>query len=274
MYKTTQLHATPVLGPVPAKATLFAAPVVIHPQLAREDFPACPVLPNFQAVHDLLGQVLGGPSDEQSYVLLDRIVSPSFLAGILKGNQQQMASTLVCGHQLEQEDPFFVVENWISDDGIASSKGVLGFLAGAIYRQEEDPNAIELIAPTEWESSSQRRDIERLLSRGPLLLSHQVLAPTVIEDALMNGFEALCRMHLGFHGGEARAGADFASSGHLLLNVQCGQTRTEFELGAGTISPARMEQLLKRLDAFCANPLRLAADVPRFEDDDEPALVH
>lgn len=273
MFKTTQLHATPILGPVPAKATLFAVPVVIHPQLAREDFPACPVLPNFQAVNDLLGQVLGGPTDEQSYVVLDRLVSPSFLASILQGNQQQMATMLVCGHQLEQEDPFFLVEQWIRDDGIESTKGVLGFLAGAVYRQEEDPTPIELMEASTWHSSSQRHGLETLLSRGPLLLRNEVLAPTGIEDALMNGFEGLCRMYLGLHGGDARADADFGASGRLQLNVNAG-SRTEFELGPGTMSPDRVEQLLKRLHAYRSNPSRLAEDATPRQPEDGTPLLH
>jgi len=276
MLKTIQLHATPILGPVPAKAILFAAPVVIHPQLAQEDFPACPVLPNFESVHDLLGEVLGGPADEQSYVLLDRIVSPSFLANVLKGKQrQQLASMLVCGHQLEQEDPNFLVENWIADDvAIETSKGVLGFLAGAVYRQEEDPNPIHLIDPSEWASSRLRRDVEALLSRGPSLLRHQVLAPTKIEDALMNGFEGLCRMYLDFHGGVARADADFIPTGQLLLSVNTGKVRTQFAVGAGTLPPEHVEQLLNRLAAVSSNPSRLPDD---FEDrllNDEPMLLH
>lgn len=33
----------------------------------------------------------------------------------------------------------------------------------------------------------------RLLSRGPSLLRHQVLAPCAIEEALLHGFEGLCQ---------------------------------------------------------------------------------
>lgn len=265
MFKTSALPDLPILGPVPAKATLFAAPVLIHPQLAREDFPACPVLPSFETVYNQLGTVLAGPQDDQSYLVLDRIVSPSFLASILDGNEMQMTSFLVCGHVLEQEDPLFTIEDWICDEGIEASKGVIGFLVGAAYRQEEDPEPITLIEPGAWMASTQRKRIEAVLSGGSSLQRHQVLAPCAIADALFNGFEGLCRMHLNFHGGDARVDANLMAPGHVVLSVHAGRMCTEFELGANTLSSEQVERLLRNLNGLRHSPFRLP---PQMQADD------
>jgi hypothetical protein len=206
-------------------------------------------------------------------VLLDRIVSPSFLASVLDGNELKMTSLVVCGHVLEQEDPLFTLENWISDEGIEASKGVIGFLVGAVYRQEEDPTPITLIDHADWMASAQRKRIEAALSRGPSLLRHQVLAPCGIEDALFNGFEGLCRMYVDFHGGDARVDADFAGPDRVVLNVQAGRARTEFELGPNTLSSERVEHLLQTLNGLRQSPFRM----PQLPDADDawPArLIH
>lgn len=251
MQNLIEIPETPIYGPVPAKATLFALPVIIHPQLAREDFPADPLLPRFEVVQGALKPLLDGEDNGQSFLVLDRVVSPSFLARALK-DELGLASLLVCGHVHEQEDPCFILENqvadWICDAAIERSKHMLVFVVGAVYRQEEDPAPLTLPHPTYWSNCSPRRQIEAHLSRGPSLLRNSVLVPSAIGDALLNGFEALCRMYVDMHGGDARVDAEFDRAGGLVLHVRAGSVSTEIAFSADSLPVAYVEQLLGRLD--------------------------
>jgi len=248
MFKKLNLDDRLVLGPVPAKGSLFALPVLIHPQLAEQNFPTSPVLPHFSLVHKELARMLDGEDAQQSYVVLDRMVSPSFLSSTLAKNIDQMTSTLVNGHVLEQEDPYFQLEDWITDNGIHKSKHVLGFIAGAIYRRDEDPNDLSLLTPQIWSQSIQKKRIESLLSQGSSMLVHQVLAPSSFEDALFTGFEGLCRMYLNFHGEDAHVDADLKQDGSIVLIVSAGHALTEFDIGTGTLEMPQVEELLQRLN--------------------------
>lgn len=248
MFKKLNLDDRLVLGPVPAKASLFALPVLIHPQLKWQSFPVSPVLPHFSMLHKTLKPMLDGDDAQQSYVVLDRMVSPSFLSTTLASNVDQMTSTLVNGHVLEQEDPYFQLEDWITDNGIHNSKHVIGFIAGAIYRRDEDPSDLSLLTPHIWAQSLEKKRIESLLSQGSPMLVHQVLAPASFEEALYTGFEGLCRMYLNFHGENARVDADLKSDGSIILCVHDGDASTEFEIGTGTLEMPRVEALLWRLN--------------------------
>lgn len=248
MFKKLNLDDRLVIGPVPAKASLFALPVLIHPQLAGQSFPSSPVLPHFSLVHKELARMLDGEDEQQSYVVLDRMVSPSFLSSTLANNIDQMTSTLVNGHVLEQEDPYFQLEDWITDNGIHKSKHVLGFIAGAIYRRDEDPNDLSLLTPQVWSQSIQKKHIESLLSQGSSMLVHQVLAPSSFEEALFTGFEGLCRMYLNFHGEDACVDADLKQDGSIVLAVRAGHALTEIDIGTGTLEMPRVEELLQRLN--------------------------
>lgn len=250
MLKKLNLDDRLVFGPVPAKASLFALPVLIHPQLAGESFPTSPVLPHFAHIHNELARMLDGDDEQQSYVVLDRLVSPSFLSSTLANNVDQMTSTLVNGHVLEQEDPYFQLEDWITDNGIHNSKRVIGFIAGAIYRRDEDPNDLSLLTPYVWSQSAQKKRIESLLSQGSSMLVHQVLAPSSFEEALFTGFEGLCRMYLNFHGENAHVDADFKPDGSIILSIHADHGVTEFEIGTGTLDMPRVEELLMRLNSI------------------------
>lgn len=248
MFKPQFLADLPVVGPVPAKAALIAVPVLIHPQMAQEHFPADPLLPGFERIYNALDEAMGEVAPEQSLVVLDRLISPAWLAkAALKDNELQTASMLVTGHCLEAEDPFFTLENWIVDDGIEASKSVLGFIVGAIYRQEEDPNPVVMLACDAWDGSGYRREIEAALSVGPSLLRHQVLAPAGAEQALMSGFEGLCRMHLQFHGAGASVHTDLRRDGLVVLEIGSGAACRQFLLDPAAMPMHRVETLLRRI---------------------------
>jgi len=255
MFKPLPLDEFAVTGPVPAKAALIAAPVLMHPQLANEHFPADPLLPRYDKVFDALLSAISR-NCTQSLVILDRIVSPSWIAGAcFGGSDVETASKLVAGHCLERDDPFFTLEDWIVDDGISRSKSIIGFIAGAIYRQEEDPEALVLPDPFTWNSSTARRSVEASLCMGSSLLRHRVLAPCAADEALMNGFEGLCRMYLEFHGHGSRVDADFLGANQVLITVHCGPARTEFVIDLSTLPERRVELLLRRLSPLHPNQL-------------------
>lgn len=268
LFKPLPLDEFAVIGPVPAKAALIALPVLIHPQLSHELFPSDPILPRFDMVFDaLLSSV--SYDNSQSLVLLDRIVSPSWLAGACVGGADvETASKLVAGHCLERDDPLFTLEDWIVDDGIVRSKNFMGFIAGAIYRQEEDPDPLTLPEPDRWYDSSARRGVEAGLRIGSTLLRHRVLAPAAADEALMNGFEGLCRMYCELHGEGSRVDADFLGRRQVQVTVHCGGARTDFAIDLSTLPERRVEQLLLRLE-----PLRADARYLRPPEADV-RLVH
>lgn len=262
MFKPLPLEEFAVTGPVPAKAALIAAPVLMHPQLANENFPADPILPKFDQVFGAIHAMVSNDCS-QSLVLLDRIVSPSWLANACVGSADlETASKLVAGHCLERDDPFFTLEDWIVDDGITRSKHIIGFIAGAIYRQEEDPNPLVLPDAGAWPRSAARHDVEAGLGIGTSLLRHRVLAPCAADEALMNGFEGLCRMYMEMHGCGSRVDADFLGRNQVLITVHCGTAaRTEFVIDLSTLPERRVEQLLRRLAPLQASPLLLPLPV-------------
>lgn len=249
MFKPLPLDEFAVTGPVPVKAALIAAPVLMHPQLAGDHFPCDPMLPKYDRIFEAL---LSATSRNctQSLVILDRLVSPSWIASAcIGGADVETASKLVAGHCLERDDPFFTLEDWIVDPGIHRSKHIIGFIAGAIYRQEEDPDALVLPSSLTWAGSCACRTVEGALCVEPSILRHRVLAPVAADESLMNGFEGLCRMYLELHGQGSRVDADFLGCNQLLFTVHCGPARTEFIVDLSTLPERRVEQLLQRLVA-------------------------
>lgn len=269
MFKPLPLDEFAVTGPVPAKAALIAAPVLMHPQLAKDHFPSDPILPKFDRIFEALLSSINR-NCTQSLVILDRLVSPSWVASAcIGGADVETASKLVAGHCLERNDPFFTLEDWIVDEGIHRSKHIIGFIAGAIYRQEEDPEALILPNPQSWNSSSACRSVESALCMGSTLLRNRVLAPCAADEALMNGFEGLCRMYLELHGQGSRVDADFLGRNQVLITVHRGTVRTEFIVDLSTLPERRVEQLLQRLSA-----MQMAFRLAGSEAEDEERIVH
>jgi hypothetical protein len=195
-------------------------------------------------------------------MVLDRLVSPSFLGSVLWEGEDAMTNTLVNGHALEQEDPYFTVEDLILDEAISGSKGIIGFIVGAIYRQDEDPTELTLIDPHGWQSSYSRQRVENILSGGfQSPFRHRVLSPVAFEDALISGFEGLCQMHLQMHGGTSGVEADLLKDGAVSLRITNGQNFTEFIIGPQTLPIDQVELLLKRINLnLCAGQIEPAMD--------------
>jgi hypothetical protein len=251
MFKALPLDEFPIEGPLPIKAALFALPVIIHPQLRAEHFPAAPLLPAYEVIVDGLAQEMAGEDGAQGVMILDRLMSPSWLAKACSdGNEMDTATKLVLGHYMEAEDPHFTLENYVSDQGIEGAKDVLGFIVGALYRQDEDPTPLALLNAQRWTTSALRHRIEAGISVGPVVLRHQVLAPAAADEALICGFEGLCRMYLQWQGAGARVNADFTVNGAVRLDVHTGLVHHEFFLDVATMPPARVERLLARLQGL------------------------
>lgn len=262
MKSEISLQSLVLTGLVPAKARLFAMPVLIHPQLIDASFPMSPALPNFAGIFEHLKGAMTGTDGQQSYMVLDRIVSPSFLGSVLWEGEDAMTNTLVSGHALEQEDPYFTVEDLILDDAITGSKGIIGFIVGAIYRQDEDPTELTLIDPHGWQSSYSRQSVENILSGGSQSpFRHRVLSPLAFDDALIAGFEGLCQMYLHMHGGASVVEADLLNDGAVALRVTNGPNFTEFIIGPQTLPIDQVEMLLKRINSnLCSRQMEPAMD--------------
>ena len=86
-------------------------------------------------------------------------------------------------------------------------------------------------------------------------MRRRVLAPCAADEALMNGFEGLCRMYLEFHGHGSRVDADFLGANQVLITVHCGPVRTEFVIDLSTLPERRVELLLRRLSPLYPNQL-------------------
>lgn len=264
MFKPQFLAEFSVMGSWPAKAALIAAPVVVHPQIAGEHFPADPILPSFDRVYDAFCDSMSEVAPDQGLVLLTQLMSPAWLAkACSKDHEMKIASLLVEGHCREKEDPFFILESWISDGAIEESKGTLGFIVGAVYRQEEDPRQVVIPSAQAWESSRYRREVESALSVGPTLLRHEVLAPVAAEDALLNGFEGLCRMYTRFNDAAAHVDVDFRPDGCVQLDVRAGPSQMQIALDPAAMPAARVEALLRRLQPMQVPALPAPADDPR-----------
>jgi hypothetical protein len=259
MTNTYHFQEFQLAAQMPTKAALFAVPVIIHPQLARQSFSGCALLPHFKAVHDSLGEILEGPDGAQSWVLLDRIVSPTFIAQILSGNEEEAAMALVAGHLRELEDPFFTLEEYLHDPWIDESKHVIGFMAGAMYRQDEDPNPIEMRCDSRWHASAQRRVVEALISEKHPILRHLVLEPAPLRQALASGFEGLARMYLDLNG-NTTFDAEIEPSGKIVLKAgRDGQSeQLSRALAHAPLAPAQMQELLVRMNALARSPCRVS----------------
>lgn len=268
MTNTYRFQEFEPVAPLPTKAALFAVPVIVHPQLAKQSFPGCALLPQFKNMHDALGQVLEGPDGAQSWALLDRIVSPTFIGQILSGNEQATANALVAGHLRELEDPFFTIEDQLNDPWIESSKHVIGFMAGAVYRQSEDPNPIELRCAPPWFESARRHEIEAILSERHPILRHLVLEPAPLRQALASGFEGLARMYLDLQGNSTTFDAKIDRCGNIVLEVgrDGPPSRLASVLAHAPLAPAQMQELLMRMESLRRSPCRLFITASRADD--------
>lgn len=236
-------------GPLPLKAALFALPVIIHNQLSEERFPADPALPGYELILGGLAKSLEGDDGAQDVMVLDRLMSPSWLANACaRGNEVDAATRLVLGHYRESMDLCFDLNSLIEDTGIQQSKSLLGFIVGAVFRRDEDPTPLTLVDPQLWETNPLRHTIERAISVGPLLLRHQVMPPLPADEALIAGFEGLCGRYMAWMDSEPHVTASFTGRSIVTLDVRCSERQHEFVLDVTTMPTHRIERLLNRLE--------------------------